>query len=277
MLKDVVYINVLLNFLVALYIIISSVKSNDGSILKKLRITSIVFIIYNIVLLYCCGIEIVELDWNVLLVNPVLLISIILMIISVVIISKKLKKVSASSKGKKISIKTIIILLIPIITFGIPYLYELYILNNCDALIEYNYQNGIVISEDTYIAVINNKAKNITLQVNPFNRKGEEVEVEYYNVVYNDNIEITTLDDNHNTIKVEDEKLKSIAKNAKEKSSSAKGGTIEYIKELDISIIALTSEENYGTMLGEYLYHNTDYIQKISTHGDIEKIIYYGK
>lgn len=277
MLKDAVYINVLLNFLVALYIIISSVKSKNGSILKNLRKTSIVFIIYNIVLLYCCGIEIVELDWNSLIVNPVLLISIIFMVISIVIISKKLKKVSTNNKDKKILFKTTIILLIPIITFVIPYLYELYILNNCDALIKYNYQNGIVISEDTYIAVINNKAKNITLQVNPFNRKGEKVEVEYYDVVYNDNIEITTLDENRNDVKVEDEKLKSIAKNAKEKSSSAKGGNIEYIKELDISIIELTSEENSGTILGEYLYHNTDYIQKISTHGSSEEVIYYGK
>ena len=62
--------------------------------------------------------------------------------------------------------------IIPVIVFIIPYVYELYVINNCNYLLKYNYQNGIIQSDDTYIAIINNKPVTITLQKNLFNRKG---------------------------------------------------------------------------------------------------------
>lgn len=51
-------------------------------------------------------------------------------------------------------------------------MYELYVINNCNYLLKYNYQTGIIQSDDTYIAIINNKPVTITLQKNLFNRKG---------------------------------------------------------------------------------------------------------
>lgn len=88
-------------------------------------------------------------------------------------------------------------------------MYELYVINNCNYLLKYNYQTGIIQSDDTlYIAIINNKPVTITLQKNLFNRKGFSAKKLNYNIIYTNGVEISTRDSSYNKIIVENEDIK---------------------------------------------------------------------
>lgn len=137
---------------------------------------------------------------------------------------------------------------------------------------KYNYQDGIVQSDDTYIAIINNKPVSITLQKNLFNRKGLSTNELNYNIIYTNNIEISTENSKFEKIIIENEDIKKIALDAKERCPSAKGADIDYFSEGKYAIIALTSER---TLLGEYFYYNNTYIKNINTHGSLDSITYY--
>ena len=106
-------------------------------------------------------------------------------------------------------------------------MYELYVINNCNYLLKYNYQNGIIQSDDTYIAIINNKPVTITLQKNLFNRKGFSAKKLNYNIIYTNGVEISTRDSSYNKIIVENEDIKKIALDAKERCPSAIGAFID--------------------------------------------------
>jgi len=190
-------------------------------------------------------------------------------------INRKIKK-SNNTDYNILSIKKYIILsIIPVIVFIIPYVYELYVINNCNYLLKYNYQNGIIQSDDTYIAIINNKPVTITLQKNLFNRKGFSAKKLNYNIIYTNGVEISTRDSSYNKIIVENEDIKKIALDAKERCPSARGAFIDYFSEENYAIIVLMLEETYGSQLGEYFYYDNTYIQSINTHGSLESITYY--
>ena len=133
-------------------------------------------------------------------------------------------------------------------------------------MLEYNYQNGFIQSDNTYIAIIHNRPVNITLQKNLFNRQGLSTRIKNYDVVYTNGTLITTLDLNRNEVVVEDENIKMVAVDAKERIKSAKK---------NYAIIMLTSKENSGSILGKYFYSNNKYVKSIHTHGSLEHITYY--
>ena len=103
------------------------------------------------------------------------------------------------TQKENLNFKYIFLIVIPVIILIIPYIYELYLINNCNFLLEYNYQNGIIQSDNTYI--VNNKPVTITLQRNLFNRKGLSTEKLNYNVKYTNDIEISEKDSNYEDIK----------------------------------------------------------------------------
>lgn len=142
-------------------------------------------------------------------------------------------------------------------------------------MLEYNYQNGFIQSDNTYIAIIHNRPVNITLQKNLFNRQGLSTRIKNYDVVYTNGTLITTLDLNRNEVVVEDENIKMVVVDAKERSKSAKGAFINYFEEKNYAIIMLTSKENSGSILGKYFYSNNKYVKSIHTHGSLEHITYY--
>ena len=142
---------------------------------------------------------------------------------------------------------------------------------------KYNYQNGIIQSDDTYIAIINNKPVSITLQKNLFNRKGLSTNELNYNIIYTNSTEILAENSEYEKTIIENEDIKKIALDAKERCPSAKGAYIDYFSEGKYAIIVLTSEENHETQLGEYFYYNNTYIKNINTYGNLDSITYYKK
>jgi hypothetical protein len=156
----------------------------------------------------------------------------------------------------------------------IPFLYELNILNNCEYIIKFNYQSGFV-SEDTYIAIVNNEPTTVTLQTDILNREGIETEELYYGVIYGDEIQISKADNRYDKIDVDEEDINKVALDAYEKCSSAKGAVVYYFPEGKYAFIALHEEETHGTVLGEYFYYDGKCIQSTEIPGDVDEVIYY--
>lgn len=270
MLQNAIHCNVYILLIMSIFFMIKVFKKNSD--LRKIRKLIIIYIIFNFISFYLCDSEIVDIGWGLIVLLPISIITFIIHIVSIRCINKKIKN-SNDTNYNSISVKKyIIVSIIPVIVFIIPYIYELYIINNCNYLLKYNYQSGIINSEDTYIAIINNKPVSITLQRNPFNRKGTSTNELNYSIVYANNIEISTENAKFEKIIIENEDIKKIALDAKERCPSAKGADIDYFSEGKYAIIELTSE---GTLLGEYFYYNNTYIKNINTYGSLDSITYY--
>ena len=270
MLRKIIYFNIIYLLIISIYfVIISKSKKN----IKKRKEVLVVFIIYNIFSLIICNSEIVELDWMLLLTNTINIVSLILNIIALCITNKTINNKKTIKKSK--SLLFLIIEIIPFILFVFAYSFELYVINKCDYLLKYNYQNGIIISEDMYIAIIKNKPVTVTLEKNIFDRKGKSSRVKKYEVIYNDKVEISTRDSNYEKEIIDSKIIKEIALDSKEKCKDAKSALITYLPEEEYAIVELLSDEGSGTLIGEYFYHNEKYIKNIRTNGDLESIIYY--
>lgn len=273
MLKSAIYCNVFILLIMSIFFMTKIFKNNSD--LKNIRKLIIIYIIFNFISFYLCNSEIVDTGWDLIFLLPISIISFVIHIVSICCINKKIKKLDNTDCNSFSIKKYIIISIIPVIVFIIPYIYELYVINNCNYLLKYNYQNGIIQSDDTYIAIINNKPVSITLQKNLFNRKGLSTNELNYNIIYTNGIEISTRDSKYNKIIIENEDIKKIALDAKERCPSARGAYIDYFSEGKIAIIVLMSEETHGTQLGEYFYYDNTYIKSINTHGSLESITYY--
>lgn len=260
MLKVIIYFNVLLLFLMSFFFL---KVINNSKELKRIKNLIIVYIIYDLLSITICYGDLVQIGWNFFLVIPISLLSLIIYIIDIVLIQKKITKRDKSNK--KISVKYIVIMILPIVLFLIPYSFELYVINKCDFLLKYNYQNGIIQSDDSYLAIINNKPVEITLQKNLFNRQGKAVNINHYVIVYSD----------INNQQFNNSMIKKIALDAKEKSKDAKSATIDYIPDGKYAIVTLLSSKNGGSILGEYFYSNGKYIKDVVTHGSLDSITYY--
>lgn len=264
MLKFAIYFNVLMLLIMSIIFMIRTfMKKDDLNAMKKLVI---VYMIFNFISIYLCYSGKVDTGWDLIFLYPASVITFIIQLVTIRYINGKIPK--SNNTNNKLSFKYIFLTIIPAIIVLVPYIYELYLLTKCNYLLEYNYQNGIVQSDYTYIAVVDNKPFTLTLQKNLFIRKGSSTEELRYNVIYTNGIEISEKDSNY-------ENIMKIALNAKEKCSSAKGAHINYFPEGKFAIIELLSEENYGTVLAEYFYYDNTYIQSIKTTGTLISVIRY--
>lgn len=273
MLKGAIYGNVYILLAISIFLLVSVFKEKTD--LPKTRKFVIIFMLFNFFSLYLCNSEIVDVGWDLLMLQPISLASFVIHIVSICCIHRKIKK-SDNADGNKQGIRNYIILcMIPVMVFLVPYLYELYVINNCDYLLKYNYQNGWIQSDDTYIAIVNNKPVTITLQKNLFSRYGISTRESRYSIVYTDDMEISARDSVNNKILTENDSIGKIALDAKERSSAAKGASIVYFSEGKYAIVSLMSEENHGAQLGQYFYYDNTYVKEVSTHGSLESVIYY--
>lgn len=271
MFKVAIYCNTFFFFIMSIIFLIKVFSKKSD--LKKLRKLVIVYFLLNIINL--CASEMTDIGWDIVKLFPFFAISFVIHIVIFCFIKKKIKQ-RDDNDYKSISIKKLIILtVIPIIILLVPFIYELYILNNCEYMLRYNYQEAFINSEDTYIAIINNKPVKVTLQTDIWDREGISTNNLDYGIVYANDIEITKPDYEYNKITVEDEDIKKIALDALERCQSAKGASVNYFTEGKYAIISLMDEETYGTILGEYFYYDGVYVKSINTHGELEEVTYY--
>ena len=274
MLKGVIYINVFLLSIMSIYFITISNKNYNN--LRNLKKLIIVYILYTFISMYICySSEIVETEWDVFYLIPLSIISLIIYIINICRINKLLKNNNIVSNNQPI--KYIVFMVVPAILFIFAYSFELYIINKCDYLLKYNYQDGIITSEDTYIAIIDDMPLSVTLQKNPFDRKGKLYDGENYEIIYSDTIEISTRNSYFEKEIISNKKIEKIALDAKEKSKDAMSAYIYYLPDGEYAIIELLSDKGSGIVLGEYFYHNGKYVKKVRTNGTIDSVIHYNR
>lgn len=270
MLKRAIYCNVFIILIVSIIFIIKIIKKKND--LYNIRKLVNVYMILNFLSFSLSNSGIVDIGWDGIVLIPISIITFIIQIISIWFINKKKNYVDSNILNLK---KCIIWSLFPVAVFVIPYIYELYIINNCTYLLKYNYQNGIVQSDNMYIAIINKKPVSVTLQKNLVHRNGVFTSELNYDIIYNNDIEISIRDSEYNKIIIENDNIKEIALDARERCPHAKGAYVDYFSEENMAIIVLLTEENWGTELGEYFYYDNTYVKSVDTLGDLVSIIYY--
>ena len=245
---------------------------NKNTDLRKARQLVVVYLIWNYISYKLFISDMVDTGWDFLMFFPMSLLSLLLEIVGIIRTSLKIKKLKDEECKKDSLRKFIIISLIPIAIFLIPYSYELYIMNHCTYLLEYYYEGDY-----TYYAIINDRPVAITLQENIFYRPSVETEEVNYDIEYGDGIEITTLDENHDWVIVENEYIKKIATDAKEKYPEATDASIDYFVEGGYAIVRFSEwkTKNLGTVIGEYFYSGETGVTSSRTHGSLRRVTYY--
>ena len=158
MFKEIVYINPLILFVIAL-IIRSRISVNFKYCNKKnLKICLIICIIYLIINTFISYLA----HWNNGHVGFIIF-SLVLLIFTVLITInsfKLVKKLSSINDTEKINIpKLLIVIIFPIINFVLPYFYEFYLMKNCD----YIFIDEVKTDYYKYSVLINNKIKDFSL------------------------------------------------------------------------------------------------------------------
>ena len=178
-----------------------------------------------------------------------------------------------NSDYKPMSIKIMILLIIlPIVIAVVPLAREVYVLYNCEYMVMYNYQEGVIDSVDTNYAILDNKPIKLSLDLLKFDREGVKMSIENVHLSYTDaGIEVKhgNLDSSENS------DIEKIAMDALDKCSSAKSAEVDFIPEAKYAIITLMDGEDGGTILGTYFYYDNGYVQSIDNGGDLERVLRY--
>ena len=148
MLRTALFFNFFQLILYSVVLLIRSIKKSDSTKLLVFSILSCVLSICNF-----AAMTILDFGLEFLFYTIGFLAAMVIYVVSIILCIVKRKR-----KTKKASrVASTILLLIPTFTLLIPLVYDQSLLNRCTYLLEYNYQNGIIISEYTRYAIIDNK------------------------------------------------------------------------------------------------------------------------
>lgn len=271
--------------IISIISLIFSIKNKDISIYKNIRIISIVYIIYMF-LNFCILPSLLDLEigLEILLLVPIHIIAVIIYIISIIICSRKIKKIEKNNiKSSNLHSPTILVILLPILIFAIVLIKEFILLNNSDLVLVYDDSgNGGFGDGKTLVYTINqNYCKEVSIgadfggyQIENFFVKTPQNLKEYrYRIEYN------TINSNHkytlqssNYFSSEDAKYNEINK-----------AELEYIildikktyNNLDQIYISYLKGSNYyiieaGNLECVFIYEAQKCIHKINLSGNIE-------
>lgn len=281
-------------YVISILLFIISIKNkNKGA--SKINIgVGIFFIIY---LIFSISIlpDLVGIltGWEVLVTFFVVAINIVVLITGIIINSTKLKRKELEEKDNKSSkIFAIISVSIPLIMVITSFIYELSFLNNCDLVLEFNYQNGIVISETTRVTVGKNFCKEISISEEFKNKEAKHLEYYTYDIEENKGgeIVITSDYDDPELLEIDTEIIKEIymddsyskSKNAlrlyEDESNVVYKGIITKIGNTDYYIVEhliSTEDRGGGTGLGSAIFYGTTFVDDIDVAGSIDVIYGY--
>lgn len=264
MLKAVFYFNVLFFGLTSIFLCKYSFSKNAKFNWAMEAVALLVLSLLNLILIGKC----VDIGWNFLLIDCVFLVTEILYIISFIkfLLSKKVKSETPALPA------VIALIAVPVVLFVASYTYELFRLNTCDYLVKYNYQNGIIISNDTYFAVSEHKPAKVSLINNLFNRKStsEYTGIATYiqcNIYFSDNgeMELRTYNDRS---KVYESIFEALGSAIISENPETEYIEIKHIPEENDAIVRFRNS-------GDYLYHDNERIGKFNAKGDLDEVIVY--
>ncbi len=167
LLKNCMYLIIVVISLLSIPIIIYSIKNKNKGICKSIKTINIFYIIYLILnIVVIPNVLRIDTGLEFLLLVLIAFIAIIIYIISIIICSKKIKKDKVSFTRKSILVMLVLIVL-PILLFSYSLLREYYLITNSDIVIVYksNGNGGFGDSKNLAYAINDNYIKEISLGI----------------------------------------------------------------------------------------------------------------
>jgi len=263
MLKGALCINIGIFGLLSLLLCINSFSKKSIINWISVAVVLLVLTFINLILASNC----VDLDWGLLLAYLCFIITEILLIITIIkcFISRKNRNESPSI------IAAVAMIAVPVALFAITYSYELYRINACDYLVQYNYQNGIVESKDTFLAIKNHKPAKVTLIKNLFNRK---ITKEYKGIATDLFCSIDFDDNGNRKLNIYNDYSKEYEA-VFDKIGEAVYADIPGISYIEIHYVAEENDAHVRTMGSEYIYHDYEKTAQYDALGNIMQITVY--
>lgn len=278
--------------IISILFLIKSKQNKDITVYKNIRIISIIYIIYILINLFILPTALcLDVGLEILFLLPIQIIGVIIYIISIIICSKKIKKIDKNDiKTSKVGLILIGAILLPIIIFMLIFLKEITLLNTSDLLLVYNNSGngGFGEGKSLVYAIKQNYCKEISVGAD-FNgykieeyciKTPRELEEYKYNVEYdtiNSRDEYMIENINHfskkdlNYNKVNKAELDYIIRDIKKTHSNVNKINISYLKQSNYYVV----EANELDIV--FIYKNQSCIHKINLSGniEIEKVLYF--
>lgn len=262
--------------IISIFSFVYFILSLDKSFNKKSNVLAVVFIVLDLIIYILFSGDFIDIGWGLLFTNGVALLAAVLLVISLIITNLR------SSTGKNGFSKIVVgmLIAIPLLVLLVPFGYETYLLNKCSYLLTYNYQDGIVISNDTYIAIVDGKPVTVSLQKNILGRQSTAFASNYSGYVYcivvfeRDNVTF----DHPEEAPQDADKILAVARDAKIRQSAAGSAIVCYFPEGNYTIITLCDQryDDYGgSVLVEYFYSGNEFVDEVSTEGGLSSVAYY--
>jgi len=270
MFKSALYLVLAIIFIFSfVYFILSLDRTSE----KKSNVLAVAFIVLDFVIYYLFTANYIDIGLELLLVYGPALLAAVLLVISLIITN--LKPTTKKNGFSKIVVGMLIA--IPLLVLLVPFGYETYLLNECSYLLTYNYQNGIIQSDDTYIAIVDGKPVTVTLQKNILGRQSTAFTSNFRggvhcNIVFErENITFEYPEE----APQDADKILAVARAAKIRQSAALSAFVDYFPEGNYTIITLCDRENGGTVLAEYFYSGSELVAEVFTEGGLSSVAYY--
>lgn len=247
--------------------------SLDISFKKKSNVLVGAFLVLDFILFVLFAGDFVDVGMEVLLVYGPALLAAVLLVISHIITNHK----SSTKEDSFSKIMVGMIIAIPLVVLLVPFGYETYLLNKCSYLLTYNYQNGIVQSDDTYIAIFDGKPVAVSLQKNILDRQRTDFASDYSGYVHCD----VVFENEHissgypEEVPQDADKILAVARDAKIRQRAARSAIVDYFPEGNYTIIILCDQEDGGAVLAEYFYSGSEFVAEVSTEGNLSSVAYY--
>lgn len=274
--------------LASIPILIYSIKSKRN-IFKNILIIDIIYIIYLFIsVFYLPNVLGLDEGLEVLFIYLIAFITGIAYIVSIIICQKKIKK--NNDESDKISFITIILIILPILLFSYSFLREYYLIKNSELIIESNYQDGIITSEDYRYAISENYCKEVTINI-PKNANEKKIEHYTYYINFIDDSDDYEIEENYI-----DEDLRYLDKTVAEKILlDAKHNhnnlenysnpildkdeiiinytSITYFKDTDYYFVELGyNHNNVTSIVNKMIYKGENFIGELNISGSIELV-----
>lgn len=153
--KDVIYILCFFIFTVSILNLIYSIKNKNRNSSKYIILLSIIFILYSIIdVLILPNILDLDVGFELLLIYGILIIARVLFIISIIVASRKTKKLNTIDETIKYKIVFTLLVLLPIFMFCFSYFKEMNYINNSKLILICS--RGDEFSEEDYGYAISN-------------------------------------------------------------------------------------------------------------------------
>lgn len=297
MMENVIYSISTLNLVISSIVLVSSIVGKDKRYSALNIITGGIYLAYSVMVFpFVISHFDIDIGWDSLIIDFKALAGCVMLIAGMIISAVKIHKQNSYQQRQKndssilhrticLAAIYIVCLLVPLFIFVCTAFHEKNLLSSANLILVYNYQNGIVISEDTIIAVSDGQCSAVSDSNLYENTPGTRLKVVSYDVNVEDDELIVSSYDDKDLLDVDIEKIKQIASDSLRHTTSADEDERGDRKE--INVWTLGDSEYYvvdvvkwpmdrtkaGTGIGEFVYKGTSYNCTLHSVGNLKQAI----